>query len=76
MTFMPCGIFMQRVSSLGMHLYTLPQTIVAYLRITFKVSEVRVNFFIVHRTAHDFKKRCSCIQLQTTHKREYYIYTK
>jgi len=76
MTFMPCGIFMQRFPFVGVHPHTLPQTTVAYLQITFKVSEVRVDFFIAHRTANDFKKRCNYIQLQTTHKREYCMYTK
>ena len=56
MTFMPCGIFMRRFSSVVMHLDTVPPTFVAYLIITFKVSEARIDFFHCSQNSKRFLK--------------------
>jgi hypothetical protein len=58
---MPCGIFMQRFSFVGMNLHTLPQSIVGYLQITFKASKARVDLFIANRTANEYLKNAAIV---------------
>jgi hypothetical protein len=74
MTFMPCGIFMQRFCFVGVHPYTLPQTIVAYLQITFKVSEVRVDFFHCSQNSKRFLKTLQLHSYKLRTNGEYCIY--
>ena len=55
MKFMPCGIFMQCFSSVGMHVYIVPPKI-ANLQIIFEVSEMWVDFLHCSQNSTQLKK--------------------